>query len=68
MQVRFSHHPSADDLEEYALGRAGEAQAEPIEEHLLLCEVCRELLDEIEQQIRVLRIVLREVEVTTPVQ
>lgn len=38
-----------------------------IEEHLLICESCRGSLDEIEQDLRVLRICLREAEVHSPV-
>ena len=34
-------HITDDDLEPYALGRLAEAQAAPVEEHLLVCEECR---------------------------
>ena len=37
-----THHICDDDLEAYALDRL--ADAAPIEEHLLVCEECRERL------------------------
>lgn len=38
-------HPSEGDLEQYSRGCASEADSAYIEEHLLICEACRERLD-----------------------
>ena len=37
----FEPHPSSDDLEAYALGLSSDAYQEKAEEHLLICELCR---------------------------
>ena len=42
-----SLHQSDDTLELYALGRLADSEAEQLEEHLLLCESCRNRTDEI---------------------
>ena len=57
----FSHaHPTPDEMELYAMHKAVECIVDRIEEHLLVCEHCRCELDDVEQQIRIMRIVLRE--------
>ena len=46
-------HPSDDELEKYSI--SGERRAEQvagIEEHLLVCETCRNRLEEIDQYVR----------------
>ncbi len=63
MELTIESHPSLDDLELYVTGRPDENTTERVEEHLLVCESCRCALDEIEQEIRVLRIVLRGIDV-----
>lgn len=65
----FSHkHPTDDEMELYAMHKAVEPAVEKIEEHLLLCESCRGELDAVLQQIRVMRIVLRECGVSSSIQ
>lgn len=61
------NHVSHDDLELYVLHRASAQVVEIVEEHLLVCEQCRCALDELEQELRVLRIYLRETEINSPV-
>ena len=39
-----ARHINADSLEIYALGRLAESDGVPVEEHLLVCEQCRERL------------------------
>jgi hypothetical protein len=34
-------HPSNDLLERYSMGRLAKAEMTPLEEHLLVCEECR---------------------------
>jgi hypothetical protein len=68
MNFLFHFHPTPADLEEYSgTHHDNNRFIEKIEEHLLLCEPCRGKLDEIEQDIRVLRIVLRQAETCTVV-
>jgi len=35
-------------LESYAMGKLSDQESEPVEEHLLLCSVCQERLDELD--------------------
>jgi hypothetical protein len=53
-------HPSDDDLEQYSLGRLGDEQATPLEEHLLVCEACRRRVEEFDEFVAVMRAALRE--------
>lgn len=48
-------HPSEDLLEEYSFGRLDERAAAPLEEHLLLCERCRDSLELVEGFIQELK-------------
>jgi hypothetical protein len=43
-------HPSSDELEEYSLGKTtGTNAARELEEHLLICAVCRDKADELRE-------------------
>ncbi len=46
---------SDDNLELYAMSRLDEAQTEALEEHLLLCEFCRERVEKTDQFINAIR-------------
>jgi anti-sigma factor RsiW len=48
-------HISEEVLEEYALGRLPEADAAPVEEHLLVCAFCQERLQLTDEFIAALR-------------
>lgn len=63
MQDPLNCHVSRDDLELYAMERASGDLLDTVEEHLLVCEHCRRSLDEVEQELRLLRVCLREAEV-----
>jgi hypothetical protein len=41
-------HISEDRLEHYSMGKLSENELPPIEEHLLLCELCQALLTEVD--------------------
>ncbi len=56
-------HPSDDELEMYVLGRLDEVHTAPVEEHLLVCEPCRERLQEIEEYAVAMRHALVELDV-----
>ena len=57
MAVRsdIQQHPMEDLLERYALGHARAAEIEPLEEHLLICADCQELLSATDHYILALR-------------
>ena len=48
MTKRFPPHPAAELLEEYVFHRLPEKHAASIEEHLLVCESCRETIRELD--------------------
>jgi hypothetical protein len=60
MPNSLGSHPSDDDLEQYSLGRLGEEQAAPLEEHLLVCETCRGRVEEFDEFVAAMRAALRE--------
>jgi predicted anti-sigma-YlaC factor YlaD len=63
MKSFLNTHPTMDDLEYYSMNhQRNDNLIEAVEEHLLICENCRCNLDEVEQEVRVLKIVLREAE------
>jgi anti-sigma factor RsiW len=49
-------HASENALEEYALGRLPEPELASLEEHLLLCDKCRERLRTVDELIEMLRV------------
>jgi len=56
-------HVSDDGLEEYIMGRQPEEGEAQIEEHLLICQSCRDKLVEVEEAIRSIREVMRSIQV-----
>ena len=48
MTKRFPPHPSDELLEEYFFHRLVEAQVAEVEEHLLICEACRNAIRELD--------------------
>ena len=55
-------HLSDDLLELYVMGRLDEPELAPLEEHLLICEECRNRLEGTETYIAAMRAVLRQQE------
>ena len=49
------NHATEDGLERYSMGRLPEAEAEVLEEHLLVCAVCQERLTEADQYVCAVR-------------
>ncbi len=49
------NHADAEQLESYSLGRLPEPEVASLEEHLLVCEHCRDHLDETEVYLRAMR-------------
>ena len=56
------NHPSEETLELYAMRRLEEAEEARLEEHLLLCEECRERLQAADDYVRAMRTALAELE------
>jgi anti-sigma factor RsiW len=40
-----SRHMNPDEIEKYSMGTLSEAEAAPFDEHLLVCEKCRTLVE-----------------------
>jgi len=54
-------HISADLLERYSLHQLSEEQLAPVEEHLLLCPVCQQVLTEIDEFVAAMKIAARQI-------
>ena len=55
-------HIAEDALELYVMGRLSEPEAEVVEEHLLVCHQCQDLLEETEEFVKAIRVAARELE------
>lgn len=55
-----SQHPGEDTLELYCLDRLDEQEAAPIEEHLLVCEACRQRVTDLDVFLKAARQATRE--------
>ena len=53
MNARLDHHISEGVLEEYALGMQSNEDCKPLEEHLLICPACQDLLAATDEYIQV---------------
>jgi hypothetical protein len=53
MNARLDRHISEEVLEEYALGMQSNVDCKPLEEHLLICPACQDLLAATDEYIRV---------------
>ena len=67
MELTFESHPPSEDFDDYAMGTVSPTRLEAFEEHLLVCDGCRFRLDETEEDLRVLRIVLRAYDANLPI-
>jgi hypothetical protein len=56
------HHPTAEQFELYSLGTLPEAEIEPLEEHLLICQDCQDLLAETDSYVMAMRSAAKEME------
>lgn len=55
MAPETNGHLDAEELDEYSLGKTPESDAHRIEEHLLLCDGCRQRLDRNDSYVRTMR-------------
>lgn len=53
-------HPLEEQLERYSMGKLSEAECAPLEEHLLICSMCRERLTETDQYVGLMRVAFRK--------
>jgi anti-sigma factor RsiW len=54
-------HIDDDALEAYSMGRLAEAEAAPIEEHLLVCPLCQDRFAEWDTYIRSMQSAMRRI-------
>jgi hypothetical protein len=57
----FHSHPPEVTWEEYAFGRLSEKKIPPLEEHLLVCELCQTSLEEVTEYIHLMKTGLMKV-------
>lgn len=55
-------HIAEDALELYVMGRLSEPETEAVEEHLLICHQCQDLLEETDEFVNAIRVAARELE------
>lgn len=55
MNASLDRHLAAEVWEEYALGMRSEEDCKPLEEHLLICSDCQDVLAEADDYIRVMK-------------
>jgi Putative zinc-finger len=53
MNASFDQHLSTEVWEKYAMGMLSEEDCTPLEEHLLLCPACQDLLAQADEYIRI---------------
>ncbi len=53
MNSGFNRHFEEEVLEEYALGMRSEEDCKSLEEHLLICPACQDLLAEVDEYVEV---------------
>ncbi len=58
MNASFDPHFSTEVWEKYAMGMLPEENCTPLEEHLLICPACQQLLAETDEYIRVTKTAL----------
>lgn len=60
MAYSLGPHPGPETLEQYALGQLAESEAATIEEHFLVCGLCRNRLEQIESFVAAARTALAD--------
>jgi hypothetical protein len=64
--MNAGHHATEQQLESYSLGTLPEGEIEPLEEHLLICQDCQDLLVEADEYVSAMRAAVQGLE-TQPV-
>ena len=60
MNIDLTHHFPERVLEKYAMGRLSEQESGPLEEHLLICGDCRQVLSNLDEYLDIVRAALAE--------
>jgi hypothetical protein len=60
MNASFDRHFSEEIWEQYAMGMQSEEDCAPLEEHLLLCPCCQDLLAQTDEYIRIAKAAAQE--------
>lgn len=60
MNANLDRHFDAEVWEEYAMGMRSKQNCESLEEHLLVCPACQNLLSEADEYIRVMKAALAQ--------
>jgi hypothetical protein len=55
MNAALDQHYSEPLWEDYAIGRLSDEECERLEEHLLICQACQDLLAEVDEFIQVMK-------------
>ncbi len=55
MKILSSEHVGEEALEKYSMGRTSEPEAEPIEEHILICAGCQDRLEAMDEFLLTMR-------------
>jgi anti-sigma factor RsiW len=58
MNTGFDRHFAYEDWEDYALGAMPDQQVEALEEHLLICPACQNLLAEADEYVEIAKAAL----------
>jgi hypothetical protein len=58
MNASFDQHSATEVWEKYAMGMLLQEDCKPLEEHLLICPACQDLLAETDEYIRVAKTAL----------
>jgi hypothetical protein len=58
MNTGLDRHFPAEAWEEYALGMSSEEDCTPMEEHLLICPVCQDLLAQADEYTEIVKVAL----------
>jgi anti-sigma factor RsiW len=56
------NHTDEERLEGYSMGRLSESEAAPVEEHLLICDECRERAERLDTYRRALQAALIQID------
>jgi uncharacterized CHY-type Zn-finger protein len=60
MNTDFTRHFPEDVLEKYAMGKLSDEENAPVEEHLLICGICQQVLSKLDEYLDVVRAALAE--------
>jgi hypothetical protein len=66
MNASLDHHYPEEIWENYAMGALSDQEAAPLEEHLLICNICQDLLARADEYIEVAKAALAPAQDSDP--